>query len=189
MPTPAEIEIVKSWQQRLLDVATSEGKANPLPVFGADGLGGRETQAALISFQKSHPPLAVTGQFDEATRAALAPHRQATINVAEVAVISAALSHLPFVPQAVKDLLMFPTLVQLVISIIPGIPDDIAAVEKEITEIASTDSGIAKIKSFIAFARVILAQAEAVVEKMDPTGATVASTPIPPAVAALAPSK
>ena len=57
---PMSNSIMKAWQQRLLDVAASEGKPDPLPKFGAAGLGGRETQAAVIAYQKDHK-LTVTG--------------------------------------------------------------------------------------------------------------------------------
>lgn len=66
--------IMKSWQQALIAAALIEGRPNPLPVYGADGLGGHETQDAILAFQASRtPPLPATGQFDDATRAALTP--------------------------------------------------------------------------------------------------------------------
>lgn len=175
-------EIIRSWQKLLVDAGY------PMKPFGADGLGGKTTQDAIIAFQKSRvPPLPVTGQFDAATRLALNPVAAPHMSSAEVAILLAALSHLPFVPKEIKEILMFPTIVQLLIALVPGIPDDISKVRAEIEELASTDSGVAKVRSFIAFARSILNEAENVVNKLDPQATVVASTPIPAAVAALAP--
>lgn len=64
--------IMKSWQQKLIDAAVAAGKPNPLPQYGADGLGGHETQQAIRDFQASNG-LAVTGQFDQPTRDKLNP--------------------------------------------------------------------------------------------------------------------
>lgn len=64
--------IMKAWQQKLIDAAAKEGKPNPLPRYGADGLGGQETQTAILDFQARHG-LATTGQFDEPTKALLNP--------------------------------------------------------------------------------------------------------------------
>ena len=63
-------EIMRGWQQRLIDVAATEGRPYPLPKFGPDGLGGIETRDAIKDFQAAHV-LPLTGQFDAATRAAL----------------------------------------------------------------------------------------------------------------------
>lgn len=163
--------IVKGWQQKLLAAAAAEGRPNPLPKYGADGLGGHETQAAIIAFQKSRtPPLEVTGQFDPATRAALNPQRP-HVSSAEVAVLSAALSNLPFIPKALKEALLFPTIVQMLIAILPGVPDDIKIVEAEIAEIASSDSGIKKLRTALVFGKALIDRIEAIVDKVDPQGA------------------
>ncbi len=58
--------IMKAWQQKLLDAGYA------LPIYGADGLGGTETQTAILSFQEANG-LPTTGQFDEATRLKLNP--------------------------------------------------------------------------------------------------------------------
>lgn len=164
-------DIMKSWQQKLLDVAAAEGRPNPLPKYGADGLGGHETQAAIVAFQKSRtPPLPVTGQFDDATRAALNPQRQ-HVSSLEVAVLTAALAHLPFLPQPIKDVLMFPTIVQMLIAILPGVPDDIKIVEAEIAEVASSDSGIKKLRTALVFGKALIERIEAIVDRVDPQGA------------------
>lgn len=68
--------ILRLWQQRLIDVALSEGKPNPLPVYGADGLGGSETQKAIFDYQTTHG-LEMTGQFDPLTVAKLNTFRPA----------------------------------------------------------------------------------------------------------------
>lgn len=187
MTTLQPTEIMKTWQQRLVDVAAIDGKPNPLPKYGVDGLGGKETQAAIVDYQTRNNIRPITGQFDDATRASLMPRSAPHMSSAEVAILLAGLSHLPFVPKEIKEILMFPTIVQLLIALVPGIPDDISKVRAEIEELASTDSGVAKVRSFIAFARSILNEAETVVNKLDPQGAVVASAPIPAAVAALAP--
>ncbi len=171
VPTEADKAIVKAWQQLLIDVATKEGKPNPLPKFGADGLGGHETQDAITAFQKSRtPPLTITGQFDAATRAALAPTAAPHISSLEVAVLMAALSHLPL-PQPVKDFLMFPTIVQMIIAILPGVPDDIKLVEAEVAELASSDSGIKKLRTALVFGKALIDKIEAIVDRVDPQGA------------------
>lgn len=68
--------MMRLWQQRLIDVALSEGKPNPLPLFGADGEGGIETQTAIFDYQTTHG-LAMTGQFDTLTVAKLNTFRPA----------------------------------------------------------------------------------------------------------------
>jgi len=185
MPTDAQIAIIKSWQAALIAAAVRDSVPNPLPKFGADGLGGAETQTAINDFQKRHG-LPVTGQLDGATQKALTP--PAPVTLAEVAEISEGLSHLPFVPDSIKEILMFPTLVQLAVALLPGIPDDINAVKAELTELASTDQGVAKVRSFIAFARQMLDAAQEVVDKIDPQGTVAPSTPVPAPAATAAPA-
>lgn len=70
--------VMKAWQQRLIDVAAHEDKPNPLPKYGADGNGGRETQDAILRFQQEHY-LPATGEFDDDTRRALTPQPQGNI--------------------------------------------------------------------------------------------------------------
>lgn len=186
--TPEQIRIMKAWQQLLLDVAAREGRPDPLPKYGADGHGGLETIAAINAFQASrNPALPVTGQFDAATRLALNPTRP-HISPAEIAIITGIISLIPGIPPSLKELLMFPTIVQFLVGLLPGIPDDLSKINAELKELASTDSGVAKIRSAIAFGRAFLNEAERVLNVVDPSAAIAASTPIPPAVAALAPA-
>lgn len=72
MATPSKA--MKAWQQKLINVVLAEGKPNPLPKYGADGLGGTETQDALLQFQEDHG-LQTTGQFDAETRLKLSPSK------------------------------------------------------------------------------------------------------------------
>lgn len=65
-------ESMRLWQELLVKAAAAEGLPNPLPLFGSDGLGGHETQTAILDYQARHG-LASTGQFDQATRTALNP--------------------------------------------------------------------------------------------------------------------
>lgn len=165
--------IVQAWQQKLIDIAKAEGRPDPLPTFGADGLGGRETQTAILAFQASrNPPLPQTGQFDDATRAALNPSQHHPhASSAEVAILLATLSHLPFVPREIKEILMFPTIVQFLIAFLPGVPDDINLVKAEIAELASTDSGIKKLRTALVFAKALIEEGEDILNKVDPAGA------------------
>lgn len=55
-----------------------------------------------------------------------------------------------------------PTIVQWIIALLPGIPDDINIVEAELKELASTDSGLVKLRTALAFAKVFVAKLEAV---------------------------
>jgi hypothetical protein len=181
MSTPSPI--LQSWQRKLIDAGF------PLPKFGADGYGGAETRDAILAFQRAHPPLELTGQFDDATRTALNPPHSTSIPPGIATAVAEAAINLVLPPSPEKALIMnfLPTIVQWIIALVPGIPDDIAKVRAEIEELASNDDGLAKVRSFIAFARVMLNEAEAVVNKIDPHKAVVASTPIPAPVAALAP--
>ena len=55
-----------------------------------------------------------------------------------------------------------PTIVQWIIALLPGIPDDIAVVEAELKELASTDSGIVKLRTALEFGKTLIAKIEAV---------------------------
>lgn len=55
-----------------------------------------------------------------------------------------------------------PTIVQWIIALLPGIPDDIAVVEAELKELASTDSGVQKLRTALAFGKTLIAKIEAV---------------------------
>lgn len=55
-----------------------------------------------------------------------------------------------------------PTIVQWIIALLPGIPDDVNAVEAELKELASTDSGVQKLTAALAFAETLVAKIKAV---------------------------
>lgn len=56
-----------------------------------------------------------------------------------------------------------PTIVQWIISLLPGIPDDVTVVEAELKELASTDSGLVKLKTALTFAQTLTAKIEAAI--------------------------
>lgn len=55
-----------------------------------------------------------------------------------------------------------PTIVQFIVTLLPGIPDDINLVEAELKELASTDSGKVKLQTALTFAKTLIAKIEAV---------------------------
>jgi hypothetical protein len=57
-----------------------------------------------------------------------------------------------------------PTIVQWIVALLPGIPDDINIVEAELKELASTDAGIVKLKTALTFGKTLIAKIEAAVE-------------------------
>lgn len=57
---------------------------------------------------------------------------------------------------------LLPTIVQWIIALLPGIPDDINIVEAELKELASTDSGKQKLITALAFAKTLVAKIETV---------------------------
>lgn len=179
---------MKAWQQRLIDVATSEGKLNPLPKYGADGFGGAETRNAILAFQASrNPPLPQTGQLDDTTRAALNPPLpRVSISPGVATAVAEIVTNLAIPPSPAKDIIMnfLPTIVQWIVSLLPGIPDDIAKVSAELRELASNDSGVAKLRSAVAFGRAFLNEADRILNEIDPSGTIQPSAPVPPAVAA-----
>ena len=59
-------------------------------------------------------------------------------------------------------MLSLPTIVQWVIALLPGIPDDVNVVEAELKELASTDSGVLKLQTALKFAQTLVAKIEAV---------------------------
>lgn len=130
---------MKTWQAALIAAAQRDGVTDPLPKFGIDGLGGPEVQGAINDFQRRHS-LQVTGQFDAPTRAALTPPPVPHVSSLEVAVITAALSNLPFLPQPIKDALMFPALIHTIIALLPQLPDDWSETEKDVAVLASTSA-------------------------------------------------
>ena len=56
-----------------------------------------------------------------------------------------------------------PTIVQLLVALLPGIPDDIALVEAELKELASTDDGKTKLKTALVFAQTLASKIEAAI--------------------------
>lgn len=170
------IEIMQQWQQKLLDAAKAEGKPNPLPVYGADGHGGAETQAAVIAFQKAHN-LTVTGQFDDATRAALTPSKP-TLSIPpaliELGIETAIDAAIP--PSPAKELLMpiFSNIVHLALALLPGLPDDTSKISGAIQALFkdTTDkNAIAGLRDSARFARILADEADKVANALDPSGA------------------
>lgn len=161
---------MQAWQKRLIDVAKAEGKANPLPKYGADGYGGSETAMAVKTFQASHS-LTVTGQFDDKTREALQHHSLVPpLSPLELGLIQAALGL--FLPPAIaKEIVMFPTIVQFLIAFLPGVPDDLTLVKNELEELASTDTGVKKLRTALVFAKALIEKGEEILNKVDPEGA------------------
>ncbi len=187
-PAPAQkaqpSPIMKSWQQRLIDVAAAEGKPNPLPKFGADGFGGHETQTAIVAFQASrNPPLPQTGQLDEATRMALNPPRPpVSLNPIETALIATALDAI-IPPSPAKEFLMFNfgNIVHFVVSIIPGLPDDVNKIRTSIGAIvtdANNKDGIAGLRDTARFARIIADECDKAADALDPSKTVQPSNPI-----------
>lgn len=130
--------IMQAWQHRLIDVAAKEGRPNPLPKYGADGLGGSETQAAIEAFQASRvPPLTVTGQFDDPTKAALAPPAPKGLFSMNLSFLTLIIHFLPLLPSLEQD------------------------IELEVKTLSSTADGGAKVKQTIAVLEDILSKLKA----------------------------
>ncbi len=55
-----------------------------------------------------------------------------------------------------------PSIVQFIVALLPGIPDDISVVEAELKELASTDSGVKKLRTALEFGKTLIAKIEAV---------------------------
>lgn len=166
--------IIQAWQQKLLDAAAKEERPNPLPKYGADGFGGTETRDAIIAFQASRtPPLEQTGQFDEATRAALDPPRPPIkLNPLETILIETALDAI-IPPSPAKEFLMFNfgNIVHLAIALLPGLPDDankIRAIVGELVTDASDKNGIEGLRDAARFARLLADEADKVADALDP---------------------
>lgn len=56
-----------------------------------------------------------------------------------------------------------PTIVQWIVALLPGIPDDVNVVEAELKELASTDSGLVKLRTALAFGKTLIAKIEAAI--------------------------
>lgn len=146
-----------------------------LPRWGADGLGGHETQAAILAFQRDNN-LAPSGQFDALTLAKLNPPSSSAwhLTETEIAIALALLSHFPGIPPIIRSFLMWPTLLKILSAILPDVAEEATVVEKEFTELASNESGEQKLRSIVAFAKVIVAEGEKILDAVDApaTGAT-----------------
>ncbi len=104
-----------------------------------DGLGGPRTEASILSFQRARG-IPQSGQLDAPTINALFPPK----------------------PKETSMLSLLPTIVQWIVALLPGIPDDINIVEAELRELASTDSGKQKLITALAFGKTLIAKIEAV---------------------------
>lgn len=185
IPAPKPDPIIQAWQARLQAVAKAEGKPDPLPKYGADGLGGGETRNAIMAFQLSHPMLIVTGQFDDATRAALEQHPNLPpiklSPIAEFAIKAAIDAIIP--PSPTKDFIMFNfgNIVAIVVGLLPGLPDDvnkIRAVLGELVTDANDKNGIEGMRDSARFARIIADELDKVADTLDPAGKIQPSNPI-----------
>ncbi len=88
-----------------------------------------------------------------------------SIGLTEGAVIDAkVLSSLNLTTEPKPMLSLLPTIVQWIVALLPGIPDDIAIVEAELKELASTDSGKQKLVTALAFGKTLISKIEAVLE-------------------------
>lgn len=63
---------------------------------------------------------------------------------------------------------LLPTIVQWIVALLPGIPDDVNVVEAELKELASTDSGKVKLQTALAFGKTLIEKIEAVLEGAPP---------------------
>lgn len=59
-------------------------------------------------------------------------------------------------------LTFLPTIVQWIVALLPGIPDDISVVEAELKELASTDTGQQKLQAALTFGKTLIEKIEAV---------------------------
>jgi hypothetical protein len=57
---------------------------------------------------------------------------------------------------------LLPTIVQWIVALLPGIPDDVNIVEAELKELASTDSGKVKLQAALVFGKTLITKIEAV---------------------------
>lgn len=171
-------DIMKQWQQRLQTVAAAEGKPNPLPIYGADGIGGKETITAVTTYQKSHG-LDATGQLDDKTRASLntvlKPHVTIPPAIIELGIETAIDAIIP--PSPVKEVLipMFNNIVHIVLGLLPGLPDDYSKISGSIETLAKDATNKAslatELRDAAKFARVLADEADKVADVLDPTGA------------------
>lgn len=119
------------------------------PILSVDGLVGAQTRAAIVAFQKANN-LMPDGIVGPKTIAALssvpvAPKPSVAQRLAPALIAT-------LVPET-KEIPMFPTIVQMIIGFLPGVPDDITLVEKEVQELFSTDTGPQKAAAALVFAQ------------------------------------
>jgi hypothetical protein len=160
---------MKAWQQLLVDAGY------PMLPYGADGLGGKTTQDALIAYQKANG-LTVTGQFDEATRSKLNPKKAIALNPLETMLIETALDAI-IPPSPAKEFLMFNfgNIVSIVVGLLPGLPDDVnkirAAFNDLITDDPAKNNDTAEhLRDAARFARILADEADKVANALDPSG-------------------
>lgn len=127
---------VKQVQQELIRQTYDVGPD------GADGFAGKNTSKAIAKFETDHV-LVVTGRITSTI------FLDALFNPK---------------PKETTMLSLLPTIVQWIVSLLPGIPDDIAIVEAELAELASTDSGKVKLQTALKFGKTLIEKIEAVLE-------------------------
>lgn len=159
-------EIMTAWQRLLQSSALAAGLPDPLPLYGADGLGGHETQQAILAFQaRQVPPLALSGQFDEATRAALNPPQQRAQ-----------------APSIMESIQMFSSIVHLALSILPGLPDDVSKIAAAVAAFGRDATGpnalAAELRDAARFARILADEADKAANGLDPSGSAQPQNPI-----------
>lgn len=107
---------------------------------------------------------AIDGKLGPLSAKAVSDYRK-SIGLTEGAVIDAkVLSSLNLTTEPKPMLSLLPTIVQWIVALLPGIPDDIAIVEAELKELASTDSGKQKLVTALAFGKTLISKIEAVLE-------------------------
>lgn len=128
---------VKQVQQKLIELGYDVGPTKD------DGFAGKATSKAVAKFEADHV-LVVTGRITSTIflDALFAPPK----------------------PKETSMLSLLPTIVQWIVSLLPGIPDDIAIVEAELAELASTDSGKVKLQTALKFGKTLIEKIEAVLE-------------------------
>lgn len=157
-------EIMTAWQRLLQEAAAKAGESDPLPLFGADGLGGHETQAAILAFQ-ARQKLPPSGEFDEATRAALNPPQQRAQ-----------------APSFMESVQMFSSIVHLALSILPGLPDDVSKIAAAVAAFGKDATGpnalAAELRDAARFARILADEADKAANGLDPSGSAQPQNPI-----------
>ena len=64
-----------------------------------------------------------------------------------------------------------PTIVQQIIALLPGIPDDFNIVKAEVAEVTSNDDGLTKAKAALAFAKTMVAKMEEAIAEAEAAAA------------------